>query len=728
MAKKAAAARWRLKEVSITDFRGVVGTQKYTFEGMPSLVWGPNGVGKSTLALALEWTLFGDFPSNAYGAPRDTFLAPVGGPAKACKGEVVFVRGNEELSVRREWESGLEVACGKLKKEGDEAALYLDATLGLDKDTFVRSVLLQQSKIRGLLLDEPKERTKALDRLLGMDSAEASLEAIKSKPFKDAAAAWRKDIQGTEQHFQSQSELLERRYKNAEAAARDHKFLGKDLNNVGLKTRYRDIDSLLKEISKKYAVAHTPLADVETIASTKKTSSTIDNALSRIRLESDSAKKLGALNKAIGALSALGEEWEEIFAEHKTLQEQVTRLIKDEGDIKAIKKRRSELAADMEKLEERVRTASELRTLLVQARQYFKSQKAVVCPVCEEDLKNPGKVLQSLKDRVTALATKNIQDAERELEKASKRLEKVVAIEEELTDAQEELDEAHSKLDSERKKIMKTIGVEGLVDKMVSSALKKAISEKEVERNSLAKGQESMEKDLQAISQLDRSIRDALVPYLEARDAMAAHEKAWKDAKSSYAKAEDQAVALEATANDIEMIRKAILAAKDEIATETLGKARPRAQALYTALVKHSLFDQLEVKTSAKANRVEYSFEVSGSKVNKSAREARLVLSDGQLTAAALSLFFALAETGRHNLDLLYIDDPTQNLDHFHKEAMAKVIGDLALRKQVIVSSQDEDFVTLLRDSGFDGIGVFHHIKSWDGKPDVKTRMPATTK
>jgi hypothetical protein len=48
--------RWRLDSVALTDFRGIVGTTEYRFAALPALVWGENGVGKSTLALGLEWS------------------------------------------------------------------------------------------------------------------------------------------------------------------------------------------------------------------------------------------------------------------------------------------------------------------------------------------------------------------------------------------------------------------------------------------------------------------------------------------------------------------------------------------------------------------------------------------------------------------------------------------------------------------------------------------------
>src|SRR5579883_1408765 len=163
-AKVDKSARWRLDSIEIENFRGVLGKQRFAFRGLPALVFGENGVGKSTIALALEWTLFGFFPSHVFGAPRPAFMAPVGSSRKRCRGEVVFVRGAQRLVVRRDEQQGeFVVEEGGKRQLDDAAAVLLEQALALDGDTFVRAVLLQQSRIRGLLLDEPKERNKALD-------------------------------------------------------------------------------------------------------------------------------------------------------------------------------------------------------------------------------------------------------------------------------------------------------------------------------------------------------------------------------------------------------------------------------------------------------------------------------------------------------------------------------------------------------------------------------------
>jgi predicted ATPase len=56
---------------------------------------------------------------------------------------------------------------------------------------------------------------------------------------------------------------------------------------------------------------------------------------------------------------------------------------------------------------------------------------------------------------------------------------------------------------------------------------------------------------------------------------------------------------------------------------------------------------------------------------------------------------------------------------------MAKVVAELSERRQVIVSTQDEDFVTALESGDFKERGVVHRITAWDGNPTVKTDVPA---
>jgi len=608
--------RWRLASVTVVDFRGVLGSQLFEFNGHPALIWGNNGVGKSTLALALEWILFGAFPSNALAAPKDAFMSPVGGGSKVCKGEVVFVLEEKRLIARRDAAANtFQVEFDDKKVHDNQARVLLEDQLGLDMDTFVRAVLLQQSKIRGLLLDDVKDRNKALDRLLGMDAAEAMLENIKPKPFKDAAKSWRENIESTEAHYQSQAELLEKRFNEAQQEARANKFLGRDLSGAGLTLLYAGLGRDLGKIAGKYGADAPQLPPADTVAGAKKTSAALAKALNQIRLGAELQKKLAPIGKRLAALQAAGEEWAELVEQRDEAQKDLDGIGKHHGDVKAVATRRAELEQELTRLKQQLRSASELRTLLVQARVCFEGDIVDACPVCEQGIAQPKKVLRSIGERIEGLTTKSVREIEKALEKARTSHVDLCETEKKFQTAQTALAEAQKQLEAGRKTTMKLLEVDGLIESKVSSELTKALADVTKQRAELSKGVETMEEDLEAISERDRAVRDGLVPFLECREAVEGHEREWKKAKNSYADAEKKASEMDDRATQVENIKKAILAAKDEIASETLGKAGPRAQKLYEKLVQHPLFDRLDVKTAVKANKVDYSFEVSSSAV-----------------------------------------------------------------------------------------------------------------
>jgi len=311
------------------------------------------------------------------------------------------------------------------------------------------------------------------------------------------------------------------------------------------------------------------------------------------------------------------------------------------------------------------------------------------------------------------------------IEKARTRVEAIDEARELLKSGKAELTACQKDLEKHRQRVIDALGGGGIVENKVLARLDEALAKRDAERVAIGAGIAAMEQDLEELELRHGAFREGLVPVVAKRDELAAHEDAAKKARTLHARDEARAEKMEALAMQLDAIRKALLTAKQDLAGESLRKAGPRAQQLYRALVKQPVFDTLEIQTTPRANKVDYTFTVSSQGASATVRDARLVLSDGQLTATALALFFGLAESTAHEVDLLYVDDPTQNLDLPCKEAMAKVIAELARRRQVIVSTQDEDFVSFLDAAGFQREAVVHHLKAWDGNPTVETSSPA---
>jgi len=722
-------ARWRLAWIIIREFRGVAKERRYEFNGRPGLLHGNNGVGKSTVALALQWILYGKFPSGVLqNATPDRFLSPVQAKNKHYSGEVVLDRGGQRLVVSRDAATKeLKVSHGGETWQGAAAEAERDALLGLDMDSFVRAVLLQQSQTRALLLEDPKERNKALDRLLGMDSVEHLLDLLRPKDYTQAADAWRDKASAEQERLAEREQLLAEQLETAQKRARAMKFLNKDFNPSGLRTRCADLGRDVVALGKKYRVdvaeppACTDPTHVESF------SKAFTSQVQRVRVHAQLKKQLAPVEKDISTWTALREGWTERSAARDESAAALAQLVKKHGEREGLMKARGDLSRELTELGRSLKAADDTRQLLEDALVLIAREKPRTCPVCEQSFPARPDIVARLKERSASLASKEMGRIEAQLATGQAR---AGAIDDALALLKAEevgLASCQKELETYRQKVMKALGGSGIVESKILVRLDDALRKREVERVAIGDGMTVMEQDLGEMELRHGALRDGLVPVVLKREELAAHEGAAKKAKALHARDEARAVGLDGLAAQVDAIRKALLSAKQELAGESLRKAGPRAQFLYRALVKQPVFDTLDIQATPRANKVDYTFAVSAKGASTTARDARLVLSDGQLTATALALFFALAESTGHELDLLYIDDPTQNLDLPCKEAMAKAITDLARRRQVIVSTQDEDFVSFLDAEGFRLEAVVHHIKSWDGNPTVETTSPTAT-
>jgi hypothetical protein len=562
---------------------------------------------------------------------------------------------------------------------------------------------------------------KTLDRLLGLGAIEVFLNNLNRKDFEDAADKWRETIKESESSYSAKEGLLKENFEQTEKELRAHEFMDKHRSIDGLRGLYAQLGRDLHAIAKKHEVDVKDLPLADSPAAARKTSREIELAAGRILTDSKLQKQLAPLNIRIGSLEALLELWREAVASRDRAQKVVAALPGKGRDEKSLAKSQTELENRRKDESKRLQQLSTLRSLLVQASDFFTANDVKTCPVCEQDIPRPAEVVKSLTSRAESTSTKAVRDAEEAVAQMDAELKKVGAAREAAKEAAKEFAKATQTLEVQRKGAAGALGSDMLIEKRVDSELARTIANLGAERTKLEGGAKAIEADLRPLLDRNHNILDGLLPFIEAREDIRKLEAQWKKAKASHTKLNSKAEAMDDLATNIESIKKAVLAAKKEIAGGALGRARDRTQQLYAEMVQHTLFDRLAIKADLHAAKVHYAFEVSSSEHSNSEREARLVLSDGQLTAAALGLFYALAESTVHGLDVLYVDDPTQNLDHSHKEAMAKVVADISTRKQVIVATQDEDFVSLLRVAGFEAAGVTHHIESWDGRPSVTT-------
>jgi DNA repair exonuclease SbcCD ATPase subunit len=164
---------------------------------------------------------------------------------------------------------------------------------------------------------------------------------------------------------------------------------------------------------------------------------------------------------------------------------------------------------------------------------------------------------------------------------------------------------------------------------------------------------------------------------------------------------------------------KAITGAISKVARERASTAvdssRAGVSVYYKRLCNHPYFDGIRIEVEDKSVRgvqknsyTIRTFSTSDGKVSLASSR----LSTGQMNCVALSVYLALREVLTHNLGFVILDDPSQNLDTEHKEALADLLAELKSSVQLLIASQDEEFQKLLLNR-LNGNGTQAYSLNW---------------
>jgi DNA repair protein SbcC/Rad50 len=138
---------------------------------------GRNGAGKTTILEAVGFALYGAIASRSKGkgVRRDGCS-----PSETCVVELDFALGGNSYSIVRELRGANEQQTAKMYK-GDQELIAHQARgieakarqlLGLDYQTFIRSIFARQKELALLSDERPEERRRAIRRMMGIERIE----------------------------------------------------------------------------------------------------------------------------------------------------------------------------------------------------------------------------------------------------------------------------------------------------------------------------------------------------------------------------------------------------------------------------------------------------------------------------------------------------------------------------------------------------------------------------
>jgi DNA repair exonuclease SbcCD ATPase subunit len=250
-------------------------------------------------------------------------------------------------------------------------------------DTFVRTVLLHQSRVRGLLLDEVKDRNHAIDMLLGVEAAQDLHDVLKVKPFLDAATEWRSGAKPAQERHRAQGDLLKVQYDDAVAQARESGFLNKDLNWTALSAHYDKLVSAVHHLATGHGVPLAKLVGPASPVEAQRFAVRLTKELNQIRSKAQSQVRLAQEAIRARRINDLLEDWDEklkVRDEAAKLVIEAETAFASSGSPETLLE---EAAANIQQQEDLLANLGQLHKLLTDARAALAAQRDGSCPVCE---------------------------------------------------------------------------------------------------------------------------------------------------------------------------------------------------------------------------------------------------------------------------------------------------------------------------------------------------------
>jgi len=564
--------RFRLTNISIEGFRGINKELKLDTNGLPTVISGPNGVGKTSILQAIEWGLYGWIP-HMKGAEFDIEDAIVNQfhPAETARVELTLESLENKVKIIRTRKKGhwsrrksklvVEVKDSTLKGKAAQAKIleFLDLT----EDEFYASKYLHQEALREFIIGDLKTRSVMMDRMLGTYSLR---ELIDSLPITRITRR-SNEIQAQIQTLQS-TDLRNLPVARAKLEDTKKRLLQKGITEGDLDIRplpllfqelAQKVESLAREID--VYVSHQEMPP-ENLTALQEAISRLRNNISLLEKEKfqkyrelgDERVTLTSLRdqykNSLGRLQGLEEtdektlqhkirEIEEQLTEKKTKREKTKDLrdflqkesmtlanfqqnVKDlentrgelkseHGDIDSVKEQIAHLDETRNKLRSKIEGLETYSQTITNALEFIKDQKPDACPICKRSI-DPLEIADHLRKEISQTeAGAQILDQKQKVKGLESKLQNLQKILGELDSIDNNLKKANVALNEQRKKIEERTGTVEIKAETAKEMVRKSESElKELESSmdQVTMQKHQLESDLSRLNEVKKDLAD----------------------------------------------------------------------------------------------------------------------------------------------------------------------------------------------------------------------------
>jgi exonuclease SbcC len=709
----AATAKLRLETVRIEGFRGVNKPLSLSC-GDTTLLFAPNGKGKTSILGGIEWCLFGKLNFQPPENGTNDELVNLNHARGSARVEVVLAANGMNYVVTRERrlrkrETILTVKASDGRAfEGGDAEGFLFRLLGLTWEDFSRAVFLHQESIRGLLTDAPEVRDAALDRLFGLEKLRNLAASIPLKVVTDAVLDVQRQAERTTGKLEGAAEQIEQQREKHLEEAKERGLSEKDLTLDRGLAMARQIASQVVDVCRENKLELAHLEDPKDTEDLEKVSRRAKETTKQLRIAVARASPTGETAERINKLDLLKEK----IASAEELVAETAVALKDHeakwGDEKKVEALTRDLQAEIGDAEARLRVLGVQDRLLSGAIEYLKAEpKATNCPVCAQRI-NASRLAADLERQVKSVQAKEALSLEKALQELRTNL---AQIEQASTDGAQ-LRKAHLKAAGAKDKTLDELRdslPEAVTLAKASEAIDKASKALHNQLEEQNKFHSKREEKLQRIDDAVDDLR-ALYRFLKTEQKFEAISAKAPEAEEGdpLQKELDSLLSLQ---ESLKLIGRATNEVAKSRASRAVAESLEGISDFYSHLCNHPYFDGIRIETEEKnvrgLTRNTYTIQAVASEDGKETL-ASSRLSTGQMNCVALSIYLALAQVLDHHLGFVILDDPSQCLDREHKIALVGILKRLRPGTQLIVASQDGELQEILaRELGVAGVNTY---------------------
>jgi len=720
--------KFSIQSIEIEGFRGVNEKKFFDFDKSLVFLFGNNGFGKSSVLGAIEWCLFGDLAYIRYVESRtkDELINTHNLDGK-CKVKISLKYDNQTYTLTREKELGTRESPLTLKTpqeefSDEEAQAKCFTLFSLSFDDFYRAVYLHQESIRGLLTDDPKERDESMDRLFGL---ERMRDIIESVPLRD--------IKGTIEDLQTKKEKIEEKTKGAIAQCEnDLKKLEEEAEEYNLSKDKQSLDygtelavkliTELNNVAKQHNLVLPELNAPEEIKDLNSVALKIKSNLNECRKRVVEVSEFSKLTKK-------KTEFENFSGKLKTNKEETA---EQETELKEITKeygKSEDIIANVKKFEEQVNRLDEKRKntdakfrLVEDAIECLDSTTDEICPVCSSKI-DRDRLIKKLKSEIENAQQKEIKQIDTSIKKLNENKDK-------NEEALEDIKRINKKMEDFGKVKMRIFDdISKLLEQKYSDEKDLMLKmEKEFEKidSDIKKSQKIYEKREEEFQKIEEELEKLKTIY-----KIIKKREEFKEIKVVSPEEDKEAGNLKAGIDNLELFEKqlndiivSMTNIQIDLATEMIEKSAKNIKRLYSGLCNHPYYDNLQINVKSRNVKgyIKNSYTIKA--FNSSENKETVVstrFSTGQMNCVALSVYLSLSKVLPHKLGFLILDDPSQNLDVQHKEALCKVLKEIKEDGQIIIATQDDELQKLLSSKTSEGNDkLIYNFEGWDKRKGPK--------